>query len=106
MKLISILVVEDSAFERDLIQEMFLDPQIGRFELTMAVRLSEALQILKQNGTDLVLLDLGLPDSSGVETLKEILTEYPLMPVIVLTGNDDEQVGRQAIRNGAQGLSC
>jgi predicted DNA binding protein/CheY-like chemotaxis protein len=65
-------------------------------------RLSAGLEFLTSEGADVVLLDLNLPDSTGLETLASVVAETEMLPIIVLTGLDDREVGIQAIEQGAQ----
>ena len=88
---LSVLLVEDDDEDAD-----FLEIILGRitnppFKLARARTLTETIQTLKQRGTDLVLLDLFLPDSKGIETLKEISTVDSRASLIVLTGANDER---------------
>src|SRR5206468_3538445 len=64
--------------------------------------LEEALKHLEQTGFDVVLLDLSLPDSNGLETVVKLAQLAPTMPIVVLTGLADENVGLEAVRKGAQ----
>jgi signal transduction histidine kinase len=73
-----------------------------RFDLTAVGRVSEAIQMLAQHEYDVVLTDLGLPDSAGLETLLAIRTAAKSLPVIVMTGHNDERMGIRAMREGAQ----
>jgi len=73
-----------------------------RFHVDSAGTLREAGRCLSNNHYDVVLLDLGLPDSSGLDTIQEAHEMSPAVPIIVLTGLDDEDVGVQAIRRGAE----
>ena len=101
-KLINILLVEDDAGDCRLIQ---LSPKALSPELEFTVEIAEsltcALECLRNRSFDLVMLDLGLPDSEGLDSLDKICTSYPQIPVIVLTGLSDEKAGVDAIRKGA-----
>jgi len=99
---VSILLIEDNPGDRRLIQEMLGEPGSVKFDVTCADRLGVGLEHLGQNGVELVLLDLGLPDSQGLETLKTVYAQASEMPIVVLTGLNDELVGVQAINEGAQ----
>jgi len=99
---VSILLIEDNPGDRRLIQEMLSEPGSVRFDVTCADRLGVGLEHLGQNGVELILLDLGLPDSQGLETLKTVYAQASDMPIVVLTGLNDELVGVQAINEGAQ----
>ncbi|SHO52914.1 response regulator [Desulfopila aestuarii] len=101
-KPISVLLVEDTAAARELILDIFDDSTTGNFSLTVKIRVKDAQLFLQQNHVDLIILDLGLPDSNGLETLTSISTVADATPIIVLTGNDDKDLGRKAIALGAQ----
>ena len=93
-----ILVVEDNPADTDLIPEMLP----ASFQIESVARLAAALTRLESKGIDLVLLDLGLPDSQGLQTLHHLRHAAPDIPVIVLTGTDDHELGVAAVREGAQ----
>lgn len=101
-KPVSILLIEDNPGDRRLILEMLADAGNVTFDVHHADRLGTALESLGQNGTELVLLDLGLPDSQGLETLRKVHARASEIPIVVLTGLNDEMVGVQAINEGAQ----
>ena len=98
--LIDVLLVEDSRTDAHLVQAALRDS--SRFRLVHVQRLSEALPPLAQGNIAMVLLDLGLPDSQGLETLHKLKESANGIPVIVLTGNDDEQTAVDSVRQGAQ----
>ena len=99
---LQILVVEDNPADVDFIHEML--PQAGplNFQIESVERLSEALTRLERKDIDLVLLDLGLPDSHGLATFHKLRQVAPNVPVIVLTGIDDQELAVTAVRDGAQ----
>jgi PAS domain S-box-containing protein len=72
------------------------------YHLEPAGRLSAGLEYLTKQQFDVVLLDLGLPDSQGLEMLNKIYAQTPTTPIVVLTGLDDEAIANQAVREGAQ----
>jgi diguanylate cyclase (GGDEF)-like protein len=72
------------------------------FRLYCADRLSLGLEHLSAGGTGLVLLDLSLPDSFGLETFAKVYAHSPTVPIIVLTGNDDQMLALSAVKSGAQ----
>src|SRR5688572_30771662 len=72
------------------------------FNLHCAERLAQGLERLSAGGTGLVLLDLSLPDSFGLETFAKVYAHSPTVPIIVLTGNDDANVALSAVKSGAQ----
>ena len=97
-----ILIVEDNPADTDLIREMLPQTDSLRFESESVPRLSGALARLERKDIDLVLLDLGLPDSQGLPTFHALRKAAPGIPVIVLSGNDDQELAIAAVRDGAQ----
>jgi two-component system, cell cycle sensor histidine kinase and response regulator CckA len=97
-----ILLVEDEAPFAEILREILVDEGNGRFVISIAGRLTETLEQLKQPAIDLVLLDLSLPDQQGLATFATVKRAAPALPVIVLTGLNDEEVALQAVRYGAQ----
>ena len=96
-----ILLVEDSRGDSILIAEALRDRDGGAFEVERSISLADALKRVATDRFDAVLLDLGLPDSQGFDTVTAMVAATPA-PVLVLTGLDDEAVGLQAVRHGAQ----
>jgi diguanylate cyclase (GGDEF)-like protein len=72
------------------------------FHLHCTDRLASGLELLSAGGTGLVLLDLSLPDSFGLETFTKVYAHSPTVPIIVLTGNDDHMLALSAVKSGAQ----
>jgi len=101
-KALQILLVEDNAGDVRLLREMFSKEKPGSFELTHLLRMSEAVAHLANGGVDIVLLDMGLPDGHGLETVRRAHAAAPGVPVIVLTGLDDEALAAEALKAGAQ----
>jgi two-component system cell cycle response regulator len=97
-----ILLIEDSSADAKLIQEMLKDSSLPAPDLVHASRLSDGLQRISGERFDALLIDLGLPDSKGIDTLKKVLGQAPETPIIVLTGLADEVTGVQAVQAGAQ----
>lgn len=97
----SILLVEDNAADARLIEELLKEAGT-LFDLTHAERQSTALELLAQRRFDAILLDLGLPDSHGLETLAALVEAARDTPIVVLTGLSDEAVVAQALRQGAE----
>ena len=100
--LVQILVVEDDPIDTDFIKEMLKETGSMKFQIAAVSRLSEALAHLKTATPDLVLLDLGLPDSQGLQTFQYLHRATPHIPVVVLTGTDDQEMAVTAVREGAQ----
>src|SRR6202051_2399094 len=101
-KALQVLVVEDNAGDVRLLREMFGKEKAGSFELTHFLRMSEALTHLAKGGVDIVLLDMGLPDGHGLDTVRRAHAAAPGIPMIVLTGLDDEALAAEAMKEGAQ----
>ena len=99
---VRVLVVEDNRADVELIKEYLPGMGSVRFEFESVPRLSEALARLKEKPFDLLLIDLGLPDSQGIDTFLKLQKAAPETPAIILTGNDDEETAVTAVRNGAQ----
>ena len=96
------LVVEDSPADALLLEDVLRRIGDVQFEITHVERLQDALASLALTAYDIVLLDLGLPDSQGAETVTGLRQSQPGVPVVVLTGLDDEAVGISAVQLGAQ----
>jgi DNA-binding response OmpR family regulator len=101
-QLLNILLVEDNIKEAELLQEFLSETRNTRFELTHVQRLDETLELLQKKSFDIILLDLVLPDSQGLETLATVRRTSTLTPIVVLTSLDDENLAVQSIRSGAQ----
>jgi PAS domain S-box-containing protein len=101
-KRLRVLVVEDNLADVDLIREYMADSGPNRFQIDSVARLSEALARLEGESYDLLLIDLGLPDSRGLTTFNNLRKAAPNTPTIILTGYDDEETAVTAVRNGAQ----
>jgi sigma-B regulation protein RsbU (phosphoserine phosphatase) len=101
-KALQVLLVEDNVGDVRLLREMFKTEKAGSFELTHLLRLSDAETHLAKGGTDIMLLDMGLPDGHGLETVRRAHTAAPGVPMIVLTGLDDEALAANAMKEGAQ----
>jgi signal transduction histidine kinase len=101
-KALQVLLVEDNAGDARLLREMFSKERADSFELTHVLRMSEAVIHLAKGQVDIVLLDLGLPDEHGLETVRRSRAAAPSVPVIVLTGLNDEALAAKAMKEGAQ----
>jgi len=97
-----VLLIEDNPGDARLIREMLAEEPQSPFALHCADRLAHGLEHLSAGETVLVLLDLSLPDSFGLETFAKVYAHSPTVPIIVLTGNDDETVALSAVKGGAQ----
>jgi len=99
---IKVLLVEDNPGDARLIEENLRDNSDQDFELTLAEDMEGASELLGNNEYDIILLDLSLPDSTGLDTVKRTFNQAPTTPIVVLTGLNDESLGLQAVREGAQ----
>jgi hypothetical protein len=97
-----ILLVEDNESDAELVRQMFRKERQGSFQLTHLLSIADAVSHLGKGGVDIVLLDLGLPDGTGLDAVRRAHSAAPEIPLIVLTGMDDEQLAAQAIKEGAQ----
>ena len=96
-----LLIVEDNPADADLIRELLPTSGTVIFQTECVSRLAAALDRLTRPGLDLVLLDLGLPDSQGLATFQQIRQKHPQIPIIVLSGTEDDALALEAVREGA-----
>lgn len=100
---INILLIEDNPGDARLIQEMLGEARPASFSVERVDRLASGIDHLQRNHEfDVVLTDLGLPDSQGWDTFAQVRATVPDVPIIVLTGLDDESTALKAIAEGAQ----
>ncbi len=97
-----VLLVEDDADYAYLVRRVLKQGGSGRFELERVDYLAKALEKLSVGEVDIVLLDLGLPDGFGLDTFHQLHRHAPDVPVVVLSGLDDDTVAVQAVGEGAQ----
>lgn len=98
----TVLVVEDNPGDARLVELYLIEDAAASFTVLKAALLGQALEILAAQAVDVVLLDLSLPDSFGVDTLTQLRAASPFVPVVVLTGTNDEELALKALRQGAQ----
>jgi len=99
---IQILLVEDSTTDANLLRQIFSRAEQQNWEMSHVDRLSHAIEVCCDRPFDVVLLDLHLPDADGLETITEFRTAIPDVPIVVLTGTDDEELALQVMASGAQ----
>jgi signal transduction histidine kinase len=97
---IKVLLIEDNPGDARLIREYLGEIPGTAFEMDWVDRLSEGLKHI--DGKDVTVLDLTLPDSMGIDTFKRVQSHAPALPIIVLTGNDDDSLALKALQDGAQ----
>ncbi len=99
---LNLLVVDDSKDDRLLCRRALSKALEGDINFTEASSGSEAIKVLETSSPDCILLDYSLPGKNGLEVLEIILDSHPQMPVIMLTGQGNEEIAVQAIKLGAQ----
>jgi PAS domain S-box-containing protein len=95
-------LVEDNPGDARLIQKMLREPQAVPFRVDWLSRLDEVLDRVGREPFDVLLLDLGLPDSQGLATFERVNRQAPMMPIIIFSGAIDERLAVEAVANGAQ----
>ncbi len=98
----TLLVVEDNAGDARLLREMFAEHGVVDSKFKYVESMLDAEAHLESNAVDIILLDLGLPDASGLEAVRRIRTAASKIPLVVLTGLDDESLALHALQEGAQ----
>ena len=97
-----VLLIEDNEGDARLLREMFKESDHHAIDLHRVESLAAAEQRLTSGGFDLIVLDLGLPDAQGLDVVRRVHLAAPRVPLVVLTGLDDEHVAAQALQEGAQ----
>jgi diguanylate cyclase (GGDEF)-like protein len=100
--IVNLLIIEDDLDDVYLIKEYLKSDEHKNYQYHHAKSLSSALEQLTTTKLDLILLDLGLPDAEGFESLTLLNQADSSIPIVVLTGVNDDEVGREAIQNGAE----
>ncbi|MEM7032530.1 MAG: response regulator [Chloroflexota bacterium] len=100
--LVKVLLIEDDLAYANLIQDKINHTSTALFQVIQASTLAEATPLFHQHNFRLILLDLFLPDGQGLETLSQIYQLAPDIPIVVLTGDDDEQIALTAVKTGVQ----
>ncbi|OGC76329.1 MAG: hypothetical protein A2Z27_03505 [candidate division Zixibacteria bacterium RBG_16_50_21] len=101
-KTIEVLLIEDNPDDAELIRRKLSRCPTARFEVTHSKKLQEGMEHLNRAAPDVILVDLGLPDSHGLDTVSKVLNQAPRTPVVVLSGLDDEATAIKAVKLGAQ----
>lgn len=99
---IRILLIEDTPLDADLFLSYLALSNLAIPEVAVAERLSEALELVQQQEYDVIFLDYKLPDSEGADSLVRLKSQVPYVPIIMLTGLDDDHVGLDMVQRGAQ----
>jgi DNA-binding NtrC family response regulator len=106
-KALKVLLIEDNPGEAIVIESVLLNavakiPQLSSVSVSRAELLSGGIERILKGDIDIVFVDLSLPDSEGLDTLKRVLEQDPGVPVVVLTGTEDRTYASQAMKLGAQ----
>jgi two-component system cell cycle response regulator len=99
---LKILLVEDNPGDAGLIKETLEETGARQFQITHVERLNQAIKLLREDSFDTILLDLLLPDATGIDTFLKLVVLVPEVPIIVLTGLNNEYLAASALQNGAQ----
>ena len=102
MPIKTVLLVEDNAGDARLIREMFNGEGSQEIKLALVPCMQDAEKYLAANSVDIVVLDLELPDAQGLVAVRRVHAAAPHVPLLVLTGLDDESIATQALQEGAQ----
>jgi diguanylate cyclase (GGDEF)-like protein/PAS domain S-box-containing protein len=97
-----LLLVEDNDGDARLLREMLAEQESRFTELIHVGRMSDAEKHLAEHAVDIILLDLGLPDAQGLGAVRRAHAAAPRVPLVVLTGLDDESLATQTLQEGAQ----
>ena len=97
-----LLLIEDNRGDARLLREMLDEEGLRDTEVSHVERMSEGEALLARGDFDLILLDLGLPDAEGLEAVRRAHAAAPRVPLVVLTGQDDEALALKALQEGAE----
>src|SRR5437870_9806328 len=96
------LLIEDNPADAEIVREMLAEGARARFEIEVVERLGSGIEALHQDHFDVVLADLNLPDSYGLDTFRALQECCPDTAIILRTGLEDERIAAQALKQGAQ----
>ena len=99
---IQVLLIEDNPADALLLREAVRGDALSTFEFTVAESITSGLEILRGDDFDVILLDLGLPDSQGLKSFESVHKAFPEKPVVVLSGSTDQRLALEAVQSGAQ----
>ncbi len=101
--MLTAFIVDDNPGDRALIRRILRASVTDALQIEEAWNLDDALERLRGGGIDILLLDLNLPGSRGVETVSRVRAVNSQIPIIVVTGFEDQQIASQVVGQGAQG---
>jgi DNA-binding NtrC family response regulator len=99
---IKVVLIEDNPDDAELLRRNLGKSTDGNIKLTLVKNLKEGLEHIARDTPDIILSDLGLPDSHGLDTVTKIMCNAPNIPLVVLSGFDDEDTAIKAVKSGAQ----
>lgn len=102
LEVIRVLMIEDSPDAARLVREELKDAHGDKFELACEGRLSKGLECIENGDIDVILLDLSLPDSQGYDTFAQVHLHAPNIPIVVLSGDNNESLAVRTVQAGAQ----
>lgn len=97
-----VLLVEDNPGDARLIRELLADAGPSEFKVMHVATVSDAINLVRESSVDVMLLDLSLPDNSGLDTVRRIGRQATEVPIIVMTGTDDSSLAMRAVQEGVQ----
>lgn len=100
--IIAVLLIEDNPADALLLREAVREDALSIFQFTIAESMNAGLEFLRNAEFDVVLLDLGLPDSQGLKSFETVHSAFPAKPVVVLSGSNDQRLALEAVQSGAQ----
>src|ERR1700736_5877552 len=99
---VHVLLIEDHEEQVTFLRRLLASSESGDFELHAAGSLAKGIERLKDGGIDLIMLDLTLPDSDGLETFLRVIEVAPDLPLVVMSGIDDVALAIEIVQLGAQ----
>lgn len=102
LKTVNLLLIEDNPGDANYLRALLTENRKLEFNIKRANRVAEGLELIRQGGMNIVLSDLHLPDSAGMETVQQVRAAARDIPIIMLTSLDDEEFAAQAVHAGAQ----
>jgi PAS domain S-box-containing protein len=102
VEITNVLLIEDNDYDMEILEQHLAGITQRKIMVESCCLLSQGLARLQKNSIDLIFLDLSLPDSFGIDTVTKVHKHSPGVPIVVLTGTDDDDIARQSIKAGAQ----
>ena len=96
------LLIEDNKDQTFIVEKILKVSKKAAFSVEIADTLAKGLELLAKNNIDVILLDLTLPDSIGLDTFARVHAHAPKVPIVIMTGADDDTQAKTALSKGAQ----